>query len=194
MEGILQSLSFPFLTFNHFVWFFCTMERYLRQRYTKRSFLKVSALAAILLIKDAARLAEAAVPDPVVETESVDIVPVSERYTPSFRGGERICTRSWTGEATYYSHNGCVGCSPNQIMANGQKFRENEMTIAFMRCDLNSWVWVENLDSGLGVLAQVTDRGGFEKYGILADLSKGVANKIGLESRKSRIQITLVDC
>lgn len=101
---------------------------------------------------------------------------------------------AWVGVCTYYSHAGCEGCSAGQIMANNEPFDENAMTIAFMRTPLNTLVEVYNHDNKLGVIARVTDRGGFEKYGILADLSLGVARAIGLVSKKSWIQISPVIC
>lgn len=101
----------------------------------------------------------------------------------------------WVGHCTYYSHAGCIGCHPRQIMANGEPFREWAMTIAFMRTRLNEFVEVANLDTGLAVIAQVTDRGGFEDEGILADLSLGVATAIGMRQQlDSTIQISRVSC
>ncbi len=122
-----------------------------------------------------------------------------DRFLPSTRGSDRReCAHApqvWTGECTYYSHAGCVGCSPNQIMANGRKFDENANTMAFMKTPLGSFVSVENLDTGVRVDGvEVTDRGGFEKYGILADLSLGLSNRLGNRSRDSRIKITWNGC
>lgn len=97
------------------------------------------------------------------------------------------------GPASFYSHAGCVGCSRGQIMANGEPFRENDLTIAHNSLPLGSLAWVENLDTGLGTMVRVTDRGGFTSYGLIADLSKGTKDAIGGGSR-TRVRITGINC
>jgi len=94
------------------------------------------------------------------------------------------------GKVSYYSKDGCLGCSANQTMANGQIFDENAMTLAHNRIPLNTKVKVINQDNGLFAYATVTDRGGFEKYGRIADLSKGLYEAIGAKTDVSNIQIT----
>lgn len=121
-----------------------------------------------------------------------------ERFQPTTRGGRAngcaVTSVSKVGECTYYSHAGCVGCGPNQIMRNGKPFREMEMTMAYDLEYLGETFLVENLDNGRSAVVSATDTGGFRKYGILADLSLGVARAIGLESRRSKIRITLLKC
>jgi len=85
---------------------------------------------------------------------------------------------TWTGTASYYSEAGCVGCSADLRMANGEVFDENDMTIAFNRLPLGTLVVVTNTLNGQAVVAKVTDRGGFESLGRIADLSKGVKEVI----------------
>lgn len=105
-----------------------------------------------------------------------------------------VIGRIWSGKASYYSHEGCLGCSPGQIMANGEPFKENAMTIAFMRTErLNVPVYIENLANGMSVVARVTDRGGFEAYGWIADLSLGVKNTIG-GGMHTMVRITELNC
>lgn len=116
---------------------------------------------------------------PIVREQTIQ-KPVEVRYE------ERPV---YVGFASYYSHDGCVGCDPNQIMANGQKFDENAMTIAFNQLPLGTTVEVVNLDTGDRVVAEVTDTGGFNKLGRIADLSKGVAEKIGLKTDRTIISI-----
>lgn len=127
--------------------------------------------------------------------------PDEERFNPTNRSGVRpeepeecVPSGTWEGICTYYSKDGCVGCRADQLMANGQPFREWAMTIAFMKLPLNTPVRVTNLDNGKSVIAKVTDRGGFERYGILADLSLGVSIQIGNKSQASRIRINTLDC
>ena len=87
---------------------------------------------------------------------------------------------TWEGKATSYSINGCLGCREDRLMANGEKLNDEALTIAFMRTPLNIWVRVENLDNGKSVIARVTDRGGFEAWGRIADVTPTVSRTIGL--------------
>lgn len=100
---------------------------------------------------------------------------------------------TWEGIATYYSTEGCVGCNPERRMANNEILDDNRLTIAFMRTPLDVPVVVENLETELSVRAMVTDRGGFERYGKIADLSLGLRNAIG-GSDLTRVRISLLDC
>lgn len=96
-----------------------------------------------------------------------------------------------TGEASIYTENGCLGCDKNLIMANGERLDDTRATIALLcryhqgRCrldfDLNTDVRVVNAITGQGVVARVTDTGGFAKYGRVADLSLATANAIGCD-------------
>ena len=85
----------------------------------------------------------------------------------------------WKGLASYYSHKGCLGCSDGQIMANGEPFDETAMTVAFNKLPLGSFVRVTNRANGMSIKAEITDTGGFEELGRIADLSKGVKEMIG---------------
>lgn len=99
-------------------------------------------------------------------------------------------TQSWTGKVSWYGHGeGCMGCDPNEIMANGQKFDENAMTLAFNLLPLNTRVRVTNLDNGANAIATVTDTGGFEQYGRIADLSKGLMTELNAITDVSNIKI-----
>lgn len=96
---------------------------------------------------------------------------------------------TFIGKASYYSKDGCVGCNANQIMANGEVFNENDYTLAFNKLPLNTLVRVTNTETGIRAIARVTDRGGFEKYGRIADLSKALAEEIELETDQTVIRI-----
>jgi rare lipoprotein A len=87
-------------------------------------------------------------------------------------------TRVWKGTASYYSESGCVGCSKNLTMANGKRFDEDALTIAFNKLPLGSLVKVTNTTNEQVVTVEVTDRGGFESLGRVADLSKKVKEVI----------------
>lgn len=77
----------------------------------------------------------------------------------------------WTGTASYYSWNGCMGCDPNRIMANGEVLNDMNKTLAFNHLPMNTEVVVTNLSNGLKTTAKVTDTGGFDSLGRIADLS-----------------------
>ena len=86
--------------------------------------------------------------------------------------------QAWLGTASYYSESGCVGCSPTLTMANGERFNENSLTVAFNKLPLGSLVRVTNLTNEQAVTAKVTDTGGFESLGRIIDLSKGTKEVI----------------
>jgi rare lipoprotein A len=63
-------------------------------------------------------------------------------------------------------------------MANGERFDENALTVAFNKLPLGALVTVTNVSNEQAVTAKVTDRGGFESLGRIIDLSKGVKEVI----------------
>jgi len=85
----------------------------------------------------------------------------------------------WEGEASYYSREGCIGCSPSLTMANGEPLDDSRLTVAFNRLPLNSYVEVRNKANGQSIVAKVTDTGGFERHGRIIDLSVGTKEAIG---------------
>lgn len=88
-----------------------------------------------------------------------------------------------SGEASYYSRSGCVGCSENMVMANGEPLDDNNLTVALPRryflLLVNEMVRVKNVVSGLSVQAKVTDSGGFDSLGRVADLSLATKSVLG---------------
>ena len=92
------------------------------------------------------------------------------------------------GEASYYSREGCIGCSENLTMANGQPLDDAALTLALTpemvreHKLLNDYVVVENLANGKTVRARVTDTGGFGNLGRVADLSVATKNAINCKS------------
>lgn len=79
-------------------------------------------------------------------------------------------------------------------MANGEILDDNKFTLAFMRLPLNTWVRVTNHDNGMYARARVTDRGGFEPYGRIADLSKSLADYLEMETDQSVIEVSELHC
>lgn len=91
---------------------------------------------------------------------------------------------SWIGTASYYSRDGCLGCSPTLTMANGEPLDDSRLTIAMTPGDvrefklLNRIVVVRNTKTNLQTTAKVTDTGGFAVYNRIADLSVAVKRSI----------------
>lgn len=91
---------------------------------------------------------------------------------------------SWHGIASYYSRAGCLGCSKNMIMANGEPLDDTKLTIAMPTSVVRKYklldtrVTVRNITTGDRVTAKVTDTGGFAKYGRIADLSLAVKRAV----------------
>lgn len=102
---------------------------------------------------------------------------------------------TWEGIASYYSKTkeGCLGCSLDYRMSNNEIFDDRKPTLAFMRTPLDIPVLVENPATGISIRAMVTDRGGFERKGRIADLSLGLRDAIG-GSDLTRVRITLLSC
>lgn len=86
---------------------------------------------------------------------------------------------SWEGIGSYYSREGCIGCHPQMIMANGKPLDDSQLTVAFNWLPLGSRVLIENLSNGKTVEAEVTDTGGFNELGRIIDM--GVATKEAIE-------------
>lgn len=130
------------------------------------------------------------------------ISPIPEGYVPVAyaKAPEPTPTPTpkplYEGKVSYYSHEGCLGCSEEQTMGNGKAFDENAMTLAVpcedviaKRVRYNTKVTVTNQDNGKSVEATITDCGGFSKYGRVADLSKGMYQKLGAKTDKTVITI-----
>lgn len=92
------------------------------------------------------------------------------------------------GTASYYSRAGCLGCSENLTMANGETLDDTRLTIALTPETvsahklLNDEVRVINVNNGQEVYAKVTDTGGFAKYNRVADLGVAVKEAISCTS------------
>jgi len=87
----------------------------------------------------------------------------------------------YKGLASYYSRNGCIGCSEDRTMANGDPLDDSKLTLAFMREPLGTMVKITNVKTGKSVIAEVTDKGGFEHLKVpkIADLSVATKESIG---------------
>lgn len=99
--------------------------------------------------------------------------------TPTILRSEIKVFPKWSGLASYYSEDGCIGCSDDLTMANGRRFDENAMTVAFNKVPLGTTIRVVNVATGKEQIAEVTDRGGFEDLGRILDLSQGLKIALG---------------
>ena len=91
---------------------------------------------------------------------------------------QEVTGQKWTGTASWYSRDGCIGCSANLHMANGQPLDDNALTVAFNRLPLGRKVRVTNSDSMMTVIAVITDTGGFERHGRIIDITPKVRDLI----------------
>ncbi len=96
------------------------------------------------------------------------------------------------GVVSYYSEADCLGCSADKVMANGERFNENDLTMANNRLPLNSKVKVTNLNENLSTVARVTDRHGVPSR--IADLSKRLYERIKARTDDSQIRIQTIFC
>lgn len=82
-----------------------------------------------------------------------------------------------SGQASYYSKAGCLGCSKTFTMANGEVLDDGKLTIAMTPAIvrkyklLNKQVVIANPKTGMSVVTKVTDTGGFAKYNRVADMT-----------------------
>lgn len=99
------------------------------------------------------------------------------------------------GEASFYSRTGCLGCSPNLTMANGQPLNDQALTMA-IGADKSYLVGrqakVTNLVTGKSVEVKITDTGGFfqAKYGRrVADLTVATKQAIGMNGGVGQVKV-----
>ncbi len=99
------------------------------------------------------------------------------------------------GQASYYSRAGCLGCSPNLTMANGQPLNDEALTMA-IGADRKHLVGyrakVTNLATGLSVDVRITDTGGFyqAKYNNrVADLTVATKTAIGMYGSVGQVRV-----
>ena len=77
--------------------------------------------------------------------------------------------------------------------ANGERFNQNTMTCASNTHKFGTHLKVTNTANGKSVVCRVNDRGGFSKYGVTLDLSKGAFAQIAsLSQGRARVTIETV--
>jgi rare lipoprotein A (peptidoglycan hydrolase) len=102
--------------------------------------------------------------------------------------------KTFKGKVSYYSSDGCLGCSPNQITASGEPFDENKYTMAipveWRHIPMKTTATVKNLDNGRTLTVRINDRGGFLKYNRVGDLSKAAYIALGAKTDVSNLEFT----
>lgn len=100
-----------------------------------------------------------------------------------------VIQSEWVGTASFYSREGCVGCSESLTMANGRQLDDSALTVAFNRSRLGSRVRITNLKTGDTVVAVVTDRGGFERLGRIIDMTVATRDAVNC-SHLCKVKVT----
>lgn len=123
-----------------------------------------------------------------VATVSAELISQAHASEPEPTPTPELEERILKGEASYYSEDGCLGCSETLTMANGERLDDTQYTVALTPEMvskyklLNDTVRIYNPSQDRTVLARVTDTGGFGKYGRVADLSVASKEALGCQS------------
>lgn len=153
----------------------------------------LSVLTSVIAVLTAVlTLALSAEPEPVellsplaspIVNSQVEIVSPIVNPTPTPTTIPTTKPKSqFVGKASIYSRNGCLGCSENMIMANGQPLDDNALTVAFNDAPLGTIVKITNTHNGNEVTARVTDTGGFKRHGRIVDVTPAVAHTLALKT------------
>jgi len=102
------------------------------------------------------------------------------------------------GEASYYSREGCLGCNPLLIMANGQPLNDDALTMAIganYKHLVGYHARVTSMATGKATVVKITDTGGFyqEKYGSrVADLTIATKQAIGMVGGVGQVRVEIL--
>lgn len=132
-------------------------------------------------------IVEPAMPATPSATLTPTATPTAKPKPQQKDAGESARMTVWEGKVSHYSRAGCLGCSATLTMANGQPLDDEALTIAFNKAPLGTRLKLTNLDNGKSVIVTVTDRGGFEKLGRIADLVPAVARALGTKTDISTV-------
>lgn len=96
-----------------------------------------------------------------------------------------VASQAQANYATYYGDK-----FHGRKTASGERYNQNAFTCASNQYKLGTRLKVTNKANGKSVICRVNDRGGFGKYGVSLDLSKGAFKKIApLSDGKVRVTI-----
>ena len=138
--------------------------------------------------------AETLILTPYISPEPSLMVSPTHTKLPEPTPTIKVLTKTrFEGKVSHYSEAGCLGCSSDLRMSNGEKLDDTKATIAMNGIPMNTMVKITNTDNGKSMLAKVTDTGGFEKYGRIADLTPVVYQYLETKTDKSLVIIELVE-
>ena len=125
--------------------------------------------------------------DTIIKTVVVTATPSPTPTRVPTKSPAKLPTKSSgnvinSGNASYYSIDGCLGCNANRTMANGERLDDGRLTLAYNHLPMNTVVTITNTNTGAKVQATVTDTGGFERHGKIADLSVATRDALGCGS------------
>lgn len=189
----MKSKTSPFIGFVLFVWFLLPiplglyismLKAEIQDKKTEIRVLQSVVDKFIGEKKQEAKPTEA----PVKPT---DVPKKTDKRVDSATTSPQVGT--WIGKVSHYSRSGCLGCSATLTMANGQALDDEAMTIAFNWLPMNTKVRLTNLDNGNTCEATVTDTGGFNKLGRIADLVPAVARALGTKTDVSQVKIETIN-
>lgn len=122
---------------------------------------------------------------------TLSMVDCTENTPSDVKTAPKRSKGSISGLASYYSREGCIGCSPNMIMANGQPLDDNALTVAYNDAPLGTKLSITNEDTGESVVATVTDTGGFKRHGKIIDLTIATRDAISCAST-CRVRVDVI--
>lgn len=99
---------------------------------------------------------------------------------------------TWIGKVSHYSRAGCLGCRADLLMRNGEPLDDSRPTIAFNWLPMDTKVKITNLDNGKSIEAIVTDTGGFNRLGRIADLTPAVYQFLETKTDVSNVKIEVL--
>ena len=108
---------------------------------------------------------------------------------------ESIRPEYWTeyyyGKVSYYDESYCEKYNPSCLTASGEVFNENALTAA-CSYDYPLQTLFRFHHEGRSVVVRCNDRGDFEKYGRVADLSKEAFESLGSPKSKDMVKFEVV--
>lgn len=96
-----------------------------------------------------------------------------------------VASQAQAHTATWYG-----GKFHGRMTASGERYNQNALTCASNQYKFGTRLKVTNKANGKSVICRVNDRGGFGKYGVALDLSKGAFKKISPLSQ-GKIKVTI---
>ena len=96
-----------------------------------------------------------------------------------------VASQAQAHTATWYG-----GKFHGKLTASGERYNQNAFTCASNKYKFGTRLKVTNTANDKSVICRVNDRGGFGKYGVTLDLSKGAFKKIAPLSQ-GKIKVTI---